>query len=781
MKINEDLDNKAKEAETMSDDTTVSKSKIKSSAITGGIVAVAVAVIGYLYLTIPASINTPLCISVNGGGQTTDLVVQGKGNTVGTVFFEYDGGGNLSVAITENTGKELNNAGVAFDKSLDNLLKKYANGNNIVDGKVKDANKECITSSRAGEVVFTFKDAVFKSGETYYFIVYCNQGWGAGQAFGLSGLNGNNGFVIPVYFYDCVGKNCKDTITVSAIAEIEEIVPLECRESVTTLIITGTDTADFVGIKYIGGTGKTLPNLENVVLENFAGKIPDFLFAIPVANYMGPGNAEYSNNWLKSFNAPMATNIGAYAFPHCSFLVSVLLPNIISIDSFAFLWCRSLENLSFPNATDIGDRAFFDCRRLVTISLPEVINVGNGAFWRCYALENISFPSAINVGAGAFASCRQLMSVSLPNATYIGKPYSSYDAYDRGAGGVFSNCEQLTSVSLPNATFIGYSAFSHCCNLTELTMGSATTDAITWDKLGTINDIMGTKVVTDVPSGQVILYLGAKTFERDFPKKTSPLQNQLYQEYTFKEIHKISSDDDIPLFSVRDLEIPEVKPGEEIVSHTAYSLVYNENHEQANWVAYMLCRERTKKEVARKDNFRVDPKIKTGSATLADYKNSGYDRGHLVPCNDMTWSFVTMDESFFMSNMSPHHPNFHQAGGIWYKLEDLVQKWAVEYDTLYIVVGPALQQETSGNIGPNKVSIPKYYYKVILNYTSNRIEGIGFIMPHEHTKSGKPVRDFAVSIDSVQRFTGINFYHNIPDKKLEDSIERKLCIDCWRW
>ena len=227
---------------------------------------------------------------------------------------------------------------------------------------------------------------------------------------------------------------------------------------------------------------------------------------------------------------------------------------------------------------------------------------------------------------------------------------------------------------------------------------------------------------------------------------------------------------------IANLEIPETKPDEEIVSHTAYSLVYNEDHEQANWVGYMLCKERTKKVVNRNDNFRADPAIKTGSATAADYKNSKYDRGHLAPCGDMTWSFVTMDESFFFSNMSPQVPKFNQ--GIWEKLESLVRKWAAAYDTLYIVTGPVLE-EGLPSIGANKVSIPKYYYKVVLNYTSNDIKGIGFIMPNE--ESSKPLQDYAITIDSVQKFTGINFYNKIPNKKYEKEIETSLCVDCWIW
>ena len=192
----------------------------------------------------------------------------------------------------------------------------------------------------------------------------------------------------------------------------------------------------------------------------------------------------------------------------------------------------------------------------------------------------------------------------------------------------------------------------------------------------------------------------------------------------------------------------------------------------------MLCEKRTVKVCDRPNiKFKVDPAVKTGTATHDDYTNSKHDRGHLAPCRDMQWSCETTLESFFMSNISPQIPLFNQ--GIWAKLEDLVRNWAIEYDTLYIVTGPVLEKEMIGIIGSkNKISVPKYYYKVILNYTSNRIEGIGFIMPNEASNS--PLQDYAVSIDSVQRFTGINFYNKLPNA-LEKKVENTLCIPCWNW
>ena len=60
----------------------------------------------------------------------------------------------------------------------------------------------------------------------------------------------------------------------------------------------------------------------------------------------------------------------------------------------------------------------------------------------------------------------------------------------------------------------------------------------------------------------------------------------------------------------------------------------------------------------RTENFRPDPAVPSGSAQLNDYKNSGYDRGHLCPAGDMTFNEQAMSETFYLSNMSPQEPAF---------------------------------------------------------------------------------------------------------------------------
>jgi len=111
------------------------------------------------------------------------------------------------------------------------------------------------------------------------------------------------------------------------------------------------------------------------------------------------------------------------------------------------------------------------------------------------------------------------------------------------------------------------------------------------------------------------------------------------------------------------LEIPQTTSQDLIISHTGYTFLYSEQYEQAKWVAYELTSEETRKTNERTNKFIVDTKVKTGSANDRDYAGSGYDKGHLAPAGDMSWSATTMSESFYYSNMSPQFPGFNR--GIW--------------------------------------------------------------------------------------------------------------------
>jgi endonuclease G len=216
----------------------------------------------------------------------------------------------------------------------------------------------------------------------------------------------------------------------------------------------------------------------------------------------------------------------------------------------------------------------------------------------------------------------------------------------------------------------------------------------------------------------------------------------------------------------------------QIIRHKYYTLSYSEEHEQAEWVAYVLTRERLSVPwVQRVDDFMPDPKVRTQSATPDDYRGSGYDRGHLVPVADRSFSEEAMQETFYMSNISPQSRNFNQ--GIWRELEELTRNWAKKFKKLYVVTGPVLTQRPKGRVGDNGVSIPQSYYKVLLDLSEPEIKAIAFLLPNQVNYD--PLYEFAVSIDEVEELTGIDFFSELLDDNEEEELESSFNIDLWQF
>lgn len=214
----------------------------------------------------------------------------------------------------------------------------------------------------------------------------------------------------------------------------------------------------------------------------------------------------------------------------------------------------------------------------------------------------------------------------------------------------------------------------------------------------------------------------------------------------------------------------------QIIKHTYYAMSYAEEHEQPEWVAYELTKESIRKpNVPRSGNFRPDPKVRKASAIKSDYRGSGYDRGHLVPAGDMAFNKKAMSETFYLSNMSPQIRNFNS--GVWRQLEESVRDWAWDNKHIYVITGPVLSRGILDKIGPNNVSVPEEYYKVILDYTQPSLKGIGFLMPNEI--STLPMMDYALSIDELEEITGIDFFPEIA-KEEQAKLESEYDVRSWR-
>ncbi len=220
---------------------------------------------------------------------------------------------------------------------------------------------------------------------------------------------------------------------------------------------------------------------------------------------------------------------------------------------------------------------------------------------------------------------------------------------------------------------------------------------------------------------------------------------------------------------------PSPLPDEEIVLHHALALSYNDKHEQPNWVLHLLTKDILYGTVGRTNDFRPDPDVSSATVDSVDYWDSGYDRGHMAPSADFRWSKTALSESFFYSNISPQVPELNR--GAWAMLENQVREWSIDAKELYIVTGPILKDNLPTiPQGTQRVSIPQQFYKIILDYTLPEYKAAAFLFPNRDVYY--ELDRYSVSIDSIEKITGIDFFPALPDS-LEVRLEAQKGLKQW--
>jgi endonuclease G len=179
--------------------------------------------------------------------------------------------------------------------------------------------------------------------------------------------------------------------------------------------------------------------------------------------------------------------------------------------------------------------------------------------------------------------------------------------------------------------------------------------------------------------------------------------------------------------------------------------------------------------------------VKTGTASDEDYflktykdgktkyDGFGYDRGHLAPSADFKWSAEALSESYFYSNMTPQLPDFNRK--YWAEVESFCRDFVVNNEQkVFIVTAPVITDTMSvQERSIHKIGIPFYHYKIMVDY--DKKNGIAFLMPQINI--GYPIESYVVTIDSIEKLTGINFF---PKLSVEDEkkIESTADISLWR-
>jgi endonuclease G len=233
-------------------------------------------------------------------------------------------------------------------------------------------------------------------------------------------------------------------------------------------------------------------------------------------------------------------------------------------------------------------------------------------------------------------------------------------------------------------------------------------------------------------------------------------------------------DDKAPQLVVHGAPVSAIKKSNQYLVKKYYAIHYRYDTKTAEYVVEHVTKENISGTAKRKDDFRADPEVPTAyQSQLEDYAGNPFDRGHLVPGANNTINEEAMSQSFFLSNMVPQIPNHNR--GIWKQLETFVRNWTLEGKDIYVVTGTIYNKDYK-TIGANKVGIPDYLWKIVIDNKSNK--AIAFLFPN----APLPVADlpkYVVTISEIEAKTQLNFMPKLTKAQSAAIEQSKANLSEW--
>lgn len=210
-----------------------------------------------------------------------------------------------------------------------------------------------------------------------------------------------------------------------------------------------------------------------------------------------------------------------------------------------------------------------------------------------------------------------------------------------------------------------------------------------------------------------------------------------------------------------------------------YVVSFNPNKHIANWISWNLNSD-WYGNIERYNKFLQDPDLPDSifQANDTDYKNSGYDRGHIVRSEERTKTIEDNISTFYYTNIFPQIPSLNRT--IWFDLERYCENLTKgNKNELFIIAGPIFGDNYS--ILNDNIAIPDSCFKIILLLNNNdlnenifeKIEVIAVIMPNNNSVRKNKWYNYTTSVRNIENSTGYNFFNNIP-KEIQDIFENRI-------
>lgn len=156
----------------------------------------------------------------------------------------------------------------------------------------------------------------------------------------------------------------------------------------------------------------------------------------------------------------------------------------------------------------------------------------------------------------------------------------------------------------------------------------------------------------------------------------------------------------------------------------------------------------------RKNPFHAESRLPPGErAELDDYKNSGFDRGHMAPNGDMSTA-QAQRESFSLANMIPQDPCSNEEQ--WEGIEASVRQMAGDFDEVYVVTGPDYPADAEIKQIGNGVLIPPFIFKAI--YVPSLNAAGAYLAPNTAEKTFK-----TISINALKAIIDVDVFPKLTD------------------
>lgn len=189
------------------------------------------------------------------------------------------------------------------------------------------------------------------------------------------------------------------------------------------------------------------------------------------------------------------------------------------------------------------------------------------------------------------------------------------------------------------------------------------------------------------------------------------------------------------------------------ICREAYFVAYDAPVKIPVYVSYTLLPQNALGCWPRTNAFAADQSVQNG-ARPDDYAGTGYDKGHMSPDGDLSWSQQVEYESFLMTNMVPQRGSLNR--GIWKLLETSVRGWAVQLNQPFTIYVGSIYTEQNKRIG-NGVVVPHAYYKIVINNTTGQIAGWMFPHVEPYPNLGNDLTRFRVPVSQIQQQSGVQY------------------------